>query len=212
MHLLNHQLFLWIGAGHSPNAALLWLAMQVVEVMPWIAAGAVVVAVWLRPTDRHYILAACLMAALASMLARELADVLKQPRPFMIGLSPMWIEHSARGSMPSTHASVMFTVALCFLYRPRLRAIGWILAGLALLTGWARVYVGVHFPLDVAVGALLGSVLAAAPALASRWRQHIQPTRPSPPPEARPAEALLDHQFDAPVRGPTPPALVRYQG
>jgi undecaprenyl-diphosphatase len=76
--------------------------------------------------------------------------------------------------MPSTHASVMFTVALCFLYRPRLRAIGWLLVGLALMTGWARVYVGVHFPLDVAAGLGLGAALATGLALASHWMQRIQ--------------------------------------
>jgi len=179
---LNHQLFEWIGGGFAPNATLLWLSMQLAVGTSWVMAAVVAFAAWRRPSDRLYILGTCLTAALAGMLAQEIAAVLKHPRPFMIGLSPAWIAHGFRGSMPSTHASVMFTVALCFLYRPRLRAIGWILAALALLTGWGRVYAGIHFPLDVAGGLLLGGTLAACPALASRWMiQRVRPARPPLP-------------------------------
>ncbi|WP_213954070.1 MULTISPECIES: phosphatase PAP2 family protein [unclassified Variovorax] len=181
MNLLNHQLFQWIGAGFSPNAALLWLATQLAVGTSWMMAGAVAFAAWRRPADRPYILAACLMAVCAGMLAHEIAATLKHPRPFMIGLSPPWIAHGGRGSLPSTHASVMFTVALCFLYRPQLRVFGAILAALALLTGWARVYVGVHFPLDVAAGLLLGATMAAGPALASQWLKRLQVPRPTLP-------------------------------
>ena len=55
------------------------------------------------------------------MLAHALADAIGMPRPFMMGLSPAHIEHGARGSLPSAHASVMFTVALLLCLRPSLR-------------------------------------------------------------------------------------------
>ncbi|MEJ8856650.1 phosphatase PAP2 family protein [Variovorax robiniae] len=181
MNLLNQQLFLWIGGGFSPNAELLWLAMQLAVGTSWVMAGTIAVAAWRRRADRYYILAACLLTMLAGTLSQEIADVLEHPRPFMLGLSPPWIAHGYRGSLPSTHASVMFTAAMCFMYRPRLRGIGWILAGLALLTGWARVYVGVHFPLDVVAGLLLGSTLAAGMALACHWLQRIPTARPTMP-------------------------------
>jgi undecaprenyl-diphosphatase len=63
-------------------------------------------------------------------------------------------------SFPSNHAvnaSVLAT--LTTLYMPRL----WLPAtALALLVGYTRVYVGVHYPLDVLAGSVLGIVVALA--------------------------------------------------
>ena len=84
------------------------------------------------------------------------------PRPFVLGLSPAYIEHGIRGSLPSAHATVMFTVGLVFCLRPALRKIGFAILGVAVLTGWARIYVGVHFPFDVLAGLLLAGTIAAA--------------------------------------------------
>jgi undecaprenyl-diphosphatase len=63
-------------------------------------------------------------------------------------------------SFPSNHAvnaSVLAT--LTSLYMPRL----WLPAmALAILVGYSRVYVGVHYPLDVLAGSLLGIAVAVA--------------------------------------------------
>jgi undecaprenyl-diphosphatase len=63
-------------------------------------------------------------------------------------------------SFPSNHAvntSVLAT--LTSLYMPRL----WLPAtALAILVGYSRVYVGVHYPLDVLAGSVLGIVVALA--------------------------------------------------
>src|SRR5690606_7355005 len=72
-----------------------------------------------------------------------------------LGLSPAYIAHGARGSLPSAHASVMFAIALVLLLRPSLRDLGVAMALAAVLTGWARVYVGIHFPFDIVAGLLL---------------------------------------------------------
>src|SRR5882672_5581824 len=121
MDALNQQLFQWLGGGHAPVAALLWIATWLALGTSWVCVTLIAVAAWRQPADRLFIIAACLLAAGSGMLAHSFAAMLNQPRPFMVGLSPMWIWHGGRGSMPSTHASVMFTVALCFLWRPRLR-------------------------------------------------------------------------------------------
>jgi undecaprenyl-diphosphatase len=61
-------------------------------------------------------------------------------------------------SFPSNHAVNASALAtLVTLYMPRL----WLPAvALALLVGYSRVYVGVHYPLDVLVGGVLGIVVA----------------------------------------------------
>lgn len=171
---LNLQLFHWIAGGHAPDPALLHLATGLALGASWLSVALMAWAAWRQPGERGYFIAVCLLAAGAGMLAHALAAASNLPRPFMIGLSPSWLNHGHRGSMPSTHATVMFAVAFCFLWRPRLRAIGWVMAAFAALTGWARIYVGVHFPFDVLAGLLLGGALAALLALADTTVRRVR--------------------------------------
>ena len=59
-------------------------------------------------------------------------------------------------SFPSSHTAVTLAVAIAlvpFLARP-LAATG---IGYAVLTGWSRIYLGVHYPLDILGGAGTGA-------------------------------------------------------
>jgi len=57
-------------------------------------------------------------------------------------------------SFPSAHADFSFMMAvLLALWFPRYRVIFFIAAG---LIGWSRIYLGLHYPTDVFVGAILG--------------------------------------------------------
>ena len=89
-------------------------------------------------------------------LAIVLARHLNAPRPFALGLCPNHLGHSARGGMPSTHATVLAFLAACTLPLAPMAPALWCLAPVALLTGWARVQAGAHFPSDVLLGLALG--------------------------------------------------------
>ena len=78
------------------------------------------------------------------------------PRPFMIPLGHTWISHPADNSFPSDHATVMFSAAFALLSL-RLRVPGLLMLLAALPVAWSRIYLGVHFPLDM-VGAALVSI------------------------------------------------------
>ena len=57
-------------------------------------------------------------------------------------------------SFPSAHAAFSFMMAtLLALWFPRYRVIFFIVAG---FIGWTRIYLVLHYPMDVIVGALLG--------------------------------------------------------
>jgi len=62
------------------------------------------------------------------------------------------------GSFPSGHAQVIFGIAT-FL-TTLLRRYRYVIAAFAVAGALSRVYVGVHFPADVAVGGLIGIVIA----------------------------------------------------
>lgn len=169
MNSWNLALFDLVAGGHQPDSTLLRIASLLAEGSTWLCAALILAAMWMQPAVRARIALVLAVAALASLVSRELATVIGAPRPFMLGLSPEHISHGARAGLPSTHASVMFTVAFMLIADRRLRAIGLAVLAMAVMTAWARVYVGVHFPVDVAAGALLGACFAgAAQAVAGR--------------------------------------------
>lgn len=64
------------------------------------------------------------------------------------------------GSMPSSHAANWFSAALVlFVYY---RRSAWVTLPLAVTVGFSRVYNGMHYPSDVAAGAVLGAGYAVA--------------------------------------------------
>lgn len=69
-------------------------------------------------------------------------------------------------SFPSGHATTAFAAAAAAaVLMPRLR---WMFLGLAALVALSRVYLGVHFVLDILAGALLGTLIGGGIALAAR--------------------------------------------
>ncbi len=74
-------------------------------------------------------------------------------------------------SFPSGHTSIAWAVAVAFvlIIRPG-KAVSTLLLLLALLAGVARMYMGVHMPMDVAAGIVLGAGIALAVDVATQRR------------------------------------------
>jgi len=162
MQSINLMLFRSFGAGFTPIPQLLQIALLTTVLASWLIVAVLAVTAWRHRGVRSNVLVALLGAGLISMLSHALAAWFNTPRPFMVGLSPDFALHSGRGGFPSTHASVMFTVAVYLAWWPQMRIAAAIVALLALATGLARVYLGVHFPLDVMGGLVIGIVAGSA--------------------------------------------------
>ena len=98
-------------------------------------------------------------ALLAIGLNQVVASVVAEPRPFSVLPTALVLVHrSTDPSFPSDHAIMAGAVAAgVWLVDRRL---GVVTAALALLMAATRVYVGAHFPLDVAAGLALGAGVA----------------------------------------------------
>lgn len=81
------------------------------------------------------------------------------PRPFAVGLGVQIIPYVKENSFPSGHAAFMFgaTFPLFFL---KDRKNGILLFILSFFVGFARVFCGVHFPLDI-LGSMILSLIVA---------------------------------------------------
>jgi len=132
----------------------------------WAVIGAIIA--WRRA--RWYDFATL---AVAMLLATILADHILKPlvhrtRPFkaipavaVIGGRP----HDP--SFPSGHAANAFAAArVLSMTEPRVRALWWTLA---VAIAYSRVYLGVHYPLDVLAGAVIGTLCGVA-AIGARRR------------------------------------------
>lgn len=94
---------------------------------------------------------------LAWLLARLLKHIFLEPRPFMsLDVVPLVIEEGF--SFPSEHASVFAALAVSMLFINR--KLGYVLVILAILMGLSRIILGVHYPVDVLFGFILGSFIA----------------------------------------------------
>ncbi|MFC0170694.1 phosphatase PAP2 family protein [Pseudoduganella danionis] len=157
----NRALFLHINGGNGTPAWLIQAAIGIADdliyLIPLLLAG---LWLWGDHARRSVAIKACLVALLGVAANQAIGALWPHPRPFMIGLGHAWMPHAADSSFPSDHMTVFAGVGLTLLFDG---AVGW--AILALLVGasvaWARVFLGVHFPLDMA-GAVVVAALAYA--------------------------------------------------
>lgn len=160
MSALNVQWLLWMAAGDEPAAWPLLIAWLAAVWGAWACAAGLAWSAWKQRPERMYFALVAAGALLASLLSHAIAAHFGVQRPFVAGWVPAYISHRASAATPSTHATVMFFIAFALLFRENLRRLGGAMLAMACVVGWARIYVGVHFPLDILAGIALAAPLA----------------------------------------------------
>jgi undecaprenyl-diphosphatase len=118
----------------------------------WILLALAGALLWRRPQLFAHVTVTVLVADLLSLGLKELTD---RRRPFLEHPIPEPLMRTTLDlSLPSGHAATSFAGATILALAHRRAAVPFF--ALAALVAWSRVYVGVHYPLDVVAGAFLG--------------------------------------------------------
>ena len=159
---MDYRIEQWVNgpAGHSAvwdtlmRGAAIWaLPALFAVVVIWFTIG------WItgKSAERQGAILALLAAAVASLLRQLVFLVWQRPRPFVAHPQTVHrlISHVTDPSFPSGHATAAMAIAVAaLLLHPR---IGTPVIAVALLVGYSRIYVGVHYPGDVVAGWLIGA-------------------------------------------------------
>lgn len=158
---LDGQILLWIQelrtdwltaffttVTHLGDAGVLWILAGVALLIP-------------KKTRRAGI--AVLAALLVTFIVVNLIlkPVIARTRPYEVIEGLRLLTGSAHDySFPSGHSSssMAAAVAMAGALPRRMRVIGWCAVGLAVMICISRLYIGIHYPSDVLVGAVIGAV------------------------------------------------------
>ena len=137
---------------HPLNDVFVWLSKLGSDGIVWLAVGLGLALLWRRVLPLALVV---LAVAAADGVAAILKDVVGEKRPHDPG-ALMAIPSSK--SFPSGHTAIAFAAATVLTALVPRAAPAFFL--LALAIGYSRIYVGVHWPLDVAGGAVVGVATA----------------------------------------------------
>jgi undecaprenyl-diphosphatase len=120
-----------------------------------------------REGSQHAVVSMVVAVLLANVLVKLCNHVYFRPRPFSVQEVNLLFYRPSDSSLPSNAAAVGF--AFAGVGWQLNRRLGVLMGSLAGLWGFARVYCGVHYPLDVLVGGLLGLLSAYVVGRAQRF-------------------------------------------
>jgi undecaprenyl-diphosphatase len=160
----------WIVQFNAPAIdAVMWFLSAIGYVGGVWAVIAIVMATWaprLRPVAFQVLLALLLAHAIVDLGVKPF---FARPRPFVTTATSRVVGHyrPPTYSFPSGHAALSCAASTVLAFGvPQMKAL-WI--ALAALVAFSRVYIGVHYPLDVTCGALLGVAIGVLVSGGRAW-------------------------------------------
>ncbi len=154
---MDYLLFAYIN-----NLAGKWICLDSIAIffaeylIYFLVAGAILFFFFLKRKERiRYLFLSGVSVILSRLIITELIRFAWfRPRPFVAHQVNLLIGHSSSGSFPSGHVAFLFALsAVIYFFNKK---IGWIFFGLSFLVGLSRIFIGVHYPLDILGGIVVG--------------------------------------------------------
>jgi len=159
MQALDVSLFALINAGAAAPAWSIYFARFASDVLPALLAVAIIGGAALDRRLRY----ACFTALVSVLAVWLFVNVFRSAMPFQrpafYGLGIQWAPQGARPGFPSLHAACTFAAAFSLWCLPW-RAPMFAALAVGAVVGWSRVFLGLHFPFDVVVGAILAALVS----------------------------------------------------
>ncbi len=167
-YTLFQYIYQWVGRYPALDGLMIFLAHWLTPIVIIVFAFMGIEQFWRERRLPLYLVA--LMTGIAGWSMQFfIALVFFFQRPFaLLGFNPLISHNPIDSSFPSGHASFLFGMAFYYLLTkyessPNLRIkkwVGWGFLLIASLVSFARIYAGVHWPLDI-VGGMFTGLLAA---------------------------------------------------
>lgn len=161
MEQFNISVFLFINQFAGNNTLIDQILISLAQATPYIF---IVILALLWFSGNLAKMTSSFQAGLAVLLGMLTSYVISlfyyHSRPFVQGLGTQLVEHAPDSSFPSDHTTFIFCIAIMLLFSKSTRSLAYVLSGVSLISGLSRVYVGVHFPLDI-VGAILVAITSS---------------------------------------------------
>lgn len=153
----NLSLFFWIHglAGHSNllDTLMIFGAEPLIYIMILLILLLGIIG---KTNDKKAFLLLFLSLPVAFLLIKAVHFFIFEPRPFItFNFTPL-VKETADASFPSRHTTIVAAIAFSYLFFKSKWSL--LLLPAALWVGISRVYVGVHYPLDILGGFLVGVI------------------------------------------------------
>ncbi len=161
MEEINLASFLLINQYAGKNSLLDAALISFAEIMPYIFI-LIIIYLWFGACiERKKSSLNSGLSVLLGMLTSYIISLFYyHSRPFVENLGTQLVEHAPDSSFPSDHTTFIFSISVMLLFNKSTRVIGSILCFLSFISGLSRVFVGVHFPLDI-FGAILVAIFSS---------------------------------------------------
>ena len=160
----NQQVFLLINASAEPSVWLVQCAAVLAE-SPVVVAPVLLVTLWIwgPPARRGHLLSVAAGMLIGLGINQLLGFLYFEPRPFMIGIGHTLLQHVPENSFPSDHATLVWTLGIGLIVTGAAPRWGAVICLYGVGVAWSRVYLGLHFPIDMIASvpiALMGGATA----------------------------------------------------
>ncbi|ADU36549.1 undecaprenyl-diphosphatase [Variovorax boronicumulans] len=159
MQALDFALFGWLNADASAPLWLIEFARFASEVLPALLAVTIIASAMFDKRWRYALFTALVSVIATWVIVNVFRSALPFPRPAFFGLGIQWEPQGMRPGFPSLHAAGTFAAAFSLWCLPQ-RAPMLAALAVAAVVAWSRLYLGVHFPSDIAAAVLLAALVS----------------------------------------------------